>query len=116
MSNHTGAVVDNPTEVDYIFDSLYIEKTYNFTLPEWTDKVFPQPMKTLRDLSFQLTTWTHELKRLRSGPLIQDMLDRAKKIANARNSTNSVEVTEPKIISTLPNFLFNETCIFSFRL
>ena len=90
--------MSNMLEIDYLFDALYIEQVYNLTLPEWTKSVYPQPMKVLRDLSFQLTTWTHELRRLRSGPLIQDMLDRAKKIAQVRNSTLSeAEATEPKM-------------------
>ena len=113
MSNHTGAVVDNPIEVDYVFDTLFIEDTYNFSLPEWTKspmKVYPQPMKVLRDLSFQMTTWTNELKRLRSGPLIQDILDRAKNIATTQNSAG---VTEPKMTmysghdTTLARYLKN---------
>ena len=100
MSNHTGAIINNPVEVDYVFDALFIEEVYNFTLPEWTikpKKVYPEPMKFLRDLSFQLTTWNHELKRLKSGPLIQDMLDRAKRIAKEKNSSSLVgEVTKPE--------------------
>ena len=98
MSNHTGAIINNPVEVDYVFDALFIEEVYNFTLPEWTikpKKVYPEPMKFLRDLSFQLTTWNHELKRLKSGPLIQDMLDRAKRIAKAKNSSSLVGEANP---------------------
>ena len=101
MSIHTGAVIDSPTEVDYVFDALFIERIYNYTLPEWTRKpqeVYPEPMKFLRDLSFQLTTWTHEMKRLRSGPLIQDILDRAKSFVQSSNATNFVqETTGPKM-------------------
>ena len=101
MSIHTGAIIDSPTEVDYVFDALFIEQIYNYTLPDWTRKpqeVYPEPMKFLRDLSFQLTTWTHEMKRLRSGPLIQDILDRAKKFVQSPNATNLVqETTGPKM-------------------
>ena len=99
MSNHTGAIINNPVEVDYVFDALFIEEVYNFTLPEWTikpKKVYPEPMKFLRDLSFQLTTWNHELKRLKSGPLIQDMLDRAKRIAKEKNSSSLVGEVNPE--------------------
>jgi len=115
MSIHTGAVIDSPTEVDYVFDALFIEQIYNYTLPEWTRKpqeVYPEPMKFLRDLSFQLTTWTHEMKRLRSGPLIQDILDRAMKFVQSQNATSLVqEATGPKMTmysghdTTLASFL-----------
>ena len=36
--------------VDYIFDTLYIQQIYNFTLPDWTAKVYPEPMNYLRDM------------------------------------------------------------------
>ena len=29
MSNHTGAIINNPVEVDYVFDDLLIEEIYN---------------------------------------------------------------------------------------
>ena len=99
MSNHTGAVINNPVEVDYVFDALFIEEVYNFTLPNWTKepkKVYPEPMKFLRDLSFQLTTWNHELKKLKSGPLIQDMLDRAKRIVKEKNSSSLLDSVKPE--------------------
>ena len=99
MSNHTGAVINNPVEVDYVFDALFIEEVYNFTLPNWTKepkKVYPEPMKFLRDLSFQLTTWNHELKKLKSGPLIQDMLDRAKRIVKEKNSSSLMGNVKPE--------------------
>ena len=99
LSNHTGAVIDNFQEVDYVFDTLFIEQIYNFSLPEWTKNVYPSRMKVLRDLSFQVTTWTPELKRLRSGPLIQKLLDRAKNISKAviANETKG-DAAEPKML------------------
>lgn len=32
-------------------------------------------MKGMKDLSFKLSTWTHEMKRLRGGPIVQSILD-----------------------------------------
>ena len=99
MSNHTGAIINNPVEVDYVFDDLFIEEVYNYTLPEWTIKpkqVYPEPMKFLHDLCFQLTTWSHELKRLKSGPLVQDILDRAKRSVIVRNSSSLIGEVNPE--------------------
>ena len=67
--------VDNMLDVNYLFDTLFIETVYNKTLPEWTKRVYPEKMRYLRDLSFTLTTWTHELKRLRAGPLISNIVE-----------------------------------------
>ena len=72
---HTGTNVTNVIEVDYLYDTLFIERLYNMTLPEWTKKDnLMETMKKLRDLSFAITTWNEELKRLRSGPLIDDLV------------------------------------------
>ena len=95
-------MIENPVEIDYVFDDLFIEQVYNYTLPDWTSKpkkVFPEPMKSLRDLSFQLTTWNHELKRLRAGPLIQEMFNRAQNVVKQSLNTSISEddELEPKM-------------------
>ena len=75
LTNHTGAPVTNLLDIDYLYDTLFIESLYNFTLPDWTREVFPDKMKPLTDLSFKLSTWTHPMKRLRGGPLVQSIID-----------------------------------------
>ena len=74
LAQNVNASVDNMLDVNYLFDTLFIETLYNKTLPEWTNRVYPEKMRHLRDLSFTLTTWTHELKRLRAGPLISNIV------------------------------------------
>jgi lysosomal acid phosphatase len=79
VSEHTQENITDMINVDYIYDTLLIEQLYNKTLPEWTKRVFPEEMKYLRDLSFTVTTWTPELKRLRAGPLISNIAQTLKK-------------------------------------
>ena len=45
LTNHTGAPVTGLLDIDYLYDTLYIEHLYNLTLPEWTHRVFPDQMK-----------------------------------------------------------------------
>lgn len=85
VAKSTGADIDNMFKINYIYDTLYIEQLYNKTLPDWTHKVFPERMQLLRDTSFKLSTWTHEMKRLRSGPLVQNLLDHFKGVADKRH-------------------------------
>ena len=75
LSVNTGSNVTSLWDIDYLCDCLYIETVYNKTLPEWTKKVFPDHMKPMQDLSFKLSTYTKEMKRLRGGPIIQSILD-----------------------------------------
>ena len=75
LTENTGSNVTSLWDIDYLTDCLYIESVYNKTLPEWTKKVFPDHMKPMQDLSFLLSTYTEEMKRLRGGPIIQSILD-----------------------------------------
>ena len=75
LTENTGSNVTSLWDIDYLCDCLYIESVYNKTLPEWTKKVFPDHMKPMQDLSFKLSTYTEEMKRLRGGPIIQSILD-----------------------------------------
>jgi len=74
LTEKTGENVTDMVHVDFVYDTLFIESLYNKTLPEWTKDVFPDKMKPLRDLSFTLTTWTPELRRLRSGVLVDNIV------------------------------------------
>jgi len=75
LTNHTGAPVTGLLDIDYLYDTLYIEHLYNLTLPEWTHRVFPDQMKPMTDLSFKLSTWSLQMKRLRGGPLVSSIID-----------------------------------------
>ena len=82
------------SEIRLIFDDLYIEHMCNLTIPDWTRKLidgkpfFPDHMEYLANLKLKLGTWTQPMKRLSSGPLIQDVLDRARKVERAVNLGN----------------------------
>lgn len=75
ISEHVGENITDIVKLDYVYDTLLIESENNFTLPAWTRSVFPgQQFKQLRDLSFTVDTLTQELKRLKGGPLVKEML------------------------------------------
>jgi len=76
----SGNQVSTLVEADYLRDTLFIEQTYNKTLPDWTAKIYPQPLTEMQDISFKLSTWTKDLARLRAGPLIKNIVDRLKSI------------------------------------
>lgn len=99
LSNHSGKPVKTLQDIDYLYDDLFIEVRYNFfsfaflpfaeeicyllqslknyTLPDWAKKYFPGgQFYNLTALSFKVLTWTDEMKRLKAGPLIDQVLSR----------------------------------------
>ncbi|EFX74587.1 hypothetical protein DAPPUDRAFT_56978, partial [Daphnia pulex] len=68
----------NMTEIDdieYLYDTLFIEDRFNKTLPEWTTKYFPSPMKEFSDFSFEMKAYNLEMQRLRGGPLVKELVE-----------------------------------------
>merc|ERR1719369_1937675 len=75
ISEKSGVNITDIVQLDYIYDSLLIEDIYEKELPEWTKEVFPGgKFKELRDLSFTVNTLTQEMRRLKGGPFVQEML------------------------------------------
>ncbi|KAK9886481.1 hypothetical protein WA026_016764 [Henosepilachna vigintioctopunctata] len=68
LARYSGSSVGNPDDVEYIYNTFTIERSFNYTLPPWALKVFPDKMKYLASLSFALYTYTPELIRLKTGP------------------------------------------------
>ncbi|XP_046643622.1 lysosomal acid phosphatase-like [Daphnia pulicaria] len=68
----------NMTEIDdieYLYDTLFIEDRFNKTLPDWTTKYFPSPMKEFSDFSFEMKAYNLEMQRLRGGPLVKELIE-----------------------------------------
>ncbi|XP_065337178.1 prostatic acid phosphatase [Cloeon dipterum] len=78
LTEHTGKEVQDPINVQYIFNTLWIEQLKNLKLPEWTKKVYPDRMQELSRLSFTLNAYTTELQRLKGGPLIGEIVNHMK--------------------------------------
>jgi lysosomal acid phosphatase len=75
ISKNAGQNITNVVELDYVYDTLFIEHNNNFTLPDWAQTVFFNPkFKELRDFSFTIDTFTPELRRLKGGPFLKKVL------------------------------------------
>ena len=75
ISKNAGQNITDVVELDYVYDTLFIEHNNNMTLPDWAQRVFFNPkFKELRDFSFTIDTYTPELKRLKGGPFIKKVL------------------------------------------
>lgn len=101
ISNHTGKTINDLPNAEYLYDNLYIEELYNYTLPEWTKAVYPEKLLDISKLllvflyfssncsiliasivyflmkfySFRLDTFTNQLARLKIGPLVGEITE-----------------------------------------
>lgn len=75
LTKNAGKTVDSLQSVQNLFSCLHIEELYNFTLPEWTKKVYPEKMFEISGLAFASKTFTPLLARLKSGPLLKEILN-----------------------------------------
>ena len=89
LTEKSGSSVNTITLVDYLFDTLEIEKKYNLTLPDWVDPVWNE-MREVSAFSFKMVALSEELKRLKAGPLLKLMRDHMKN--KVSNSTSSLKM------------------------
>lgn len=74
LTLHAGKSVNSLQSVQNLYSCLHIEEIYDFSLPEWTKKVYPDEMLPVSGLSFAVKTYTPLLARLKSGPLLKEIL------------------------------------------
>ncbi|KAF7406002.1 hypothetical protein HZH68_005371 [Vespula germanica] len=79
LTEKTGMSVTSLKDVDHIYDTLFIEKLYNKTLPEWTKNVFPDKLKSLAAKSFTINAYNKILQRLKMGLLFREIIDHMEK-------------------------------------
>lgn len=82
VTEHSGRHIDSLTTAQNIYSCLHIEDLNNFTLPEWTKKVYPEPLRSISAKSFTIKTNTPLLARLKAGPLVKEILERFQAKAN----------------------------------
>lgn len=78
LTEHAGDPIHGPIHTEYLYSNLFIETINNFTLPNWTETVFPDKMYPVAAFSFVMPTMTRTLKRLKGGPLLKEMITHMK--------------------------------------
>ena len=93
VSLHSGDNITDIVKLDYVYDTLFIEDANNLTLPEWSKSVFPEgKWKELRDISFTVDTLTDELKRLKGGPWVKEVIQHTELMEAAVNKSSEVRL------------------------
>ncbi|PNF25318.1 hypothetical protein B7P43_G10948 [Cryptotermes secundus] len=73
-SEQSGNKIHDAESLEFLYNTLFIEELYNFTLPNWTKKVFPEQMMSVASYSFTIPAKTKLLQRLKIGPLVGQVI------------------------------------------
>ncbi|XP_052899649.1 prostatic acid phosphatase [Anopheles moucheti] len=76
VTEKTGRRCDSMSSLQNLYSLLLIEELNNFTLPDWTKTVYPEPLRSISAMTFAVKTNTTQLARLKMGPLVKEMLHR----------------------------------------
>ncbi|XP_025830640.1 venom acid phosphatase Acph-1-like [Agrilus planipennis] len=89
LTEHTGSEIKTIGDIEFLYSTLEIEDLNNLTLPNWTKRYYPEPMKTLTAESLALYSYTPLLKRLSGGVFLKNVTDNMlQKVEN--NTTNKL--------------------------
>ncbi|KAL7729747.1 hypothetical protein ACLKA6_014615 [Drosophila palustris] len=81
LSKNTGKNISNVLDVELLYTTLKTEEEANLALPDWTENIYPEEMRTLVERSYALFTETHLMKRIKGGAFLTEIL---KKMQNKR--------------------------------
>lgn len=74
LTKNSGELISDISSLQFLHNTLYIETLFNYTLPPWATKVFPSKLQPWANLAFALDTFTPELTRLKTGPLMNHII------------------------------------------
>ncbi|XP_054267962.1 prostatic acid phosphatase-like [Macrosteles quadrilineatus] len=78
LSLHSGLTVSDPDDVQSLYSTLLAEVQFNLTLPEWTKDYYPEKMAKVTAYSFTLNAYNDQLKKLKGGPLLKEIITNMK--------------------------------------
>lgn len=103
LTKETGQNVSTILDVEFLYNTLEIEKNAGLTLPDWAEGVFPEKMLPLAERSLALFTETPFMKKIKGGSIVTDIVDKmVKKRSGLQN--RSIFVYSAHDI-TLVNFM-----------
>ncbi|XP_046976849.1 prostatic acid phosphatase-like [Vanessa cardui] len=77
LTAYTGKKIKDYLDINDVYNVLYIESLYNFTLPNWTQSVYPNKLREPACYSFATATATPLMARLMVGPLLKEIMTKA---------------------------------------
>ncbi|KAL6445224.1 hypothetical protein ACFW04_002234 [Cataglyphis niger] len=74
LTEHTGQNMSTITDVEFLYNTLEIEKQRGLQLPKWTQKFYNNEMREIAARSLAIFTDSTLQKRLLGGPLLKEIL------------------------------------------
>ncbi|XP_054267345.1 lysosomal acid phosphatase-like [Macrosteles quadrilineatus] len=87
LTDFAGENISTLCDINWIYHDVYIEKLKNMTVPQWVVDLFPV-MYEASSFCFALPTWNTKLARLKSGLLVQEMINNMKAKIDGKSSLN----------------------------
>ncbi|XP_023170853.1 lysosomal acid phosphatase [Drosophila hydei] len=81
LTKNTGKNISNVLDVEMLYTTLKTEEEVSLALPDWTENIYPEEMRSLAERSYALFTETHLMKRIKGGAFLTEIL---KKMQNKR--------------------------------
>jgi len=67
VEKFTGEVIATPDDLQYVYNTLFIETLFGLPLPSWTNDFYPEAMQNISDFSFAIPSYNKALARLKVG-------------------------------------------------
>ncbi|KAE8751776.1 hypothetical protein FOCC_FOCC001625 [Frankliniella occidentalis] len=79
IEKHSGVDLDSdPTALGTVFSALQCQELLNMTIPEWSGRVYPEPLKSATNVALESHSYTPLLRRQTYGDLIAWLLSSAR--------------------------------------
>lgn len=67
LSNYTNQTVDNPRNLEVLYDTLFIEEQAGLKLPKWTKQFYPDRLREICAFSLTTNTFDDFMIRVKGG-------------------------------------------------
>jgi hypothetical protein len=82
LSEHAKKNITDVLTATDLYDVLYIQELHNLTLPSWAHSYYPGKLREAAEDLWDIVVATKEMKRLRGGPIVGDMLLNFERLVN----------------------------------
>ncbi|XP_018565963.1 testicular acid phosphatase homolog isoform X1 [Anoplophora glabripennis] len=84
LTRYSGTTISTLETLEFLYNTFLIETLYNYTLPDWVLKVYPNKLEPWAFLSFATQTYTTELARLKTGPFFSEIITYFKDVGSKK--------------------------------